>query len=63
MNLVNNDEEPRSIFISVDLSTELQQVVLVLLREFKDVLAWTYIEMPGLNSWLITHKLKIKEES
>lgn len=32
-----------------------------LLKEFKDVIAWTYAQMVGLDPQLLTHKLNIKE--
>lgn len=63
VNLATKDEEPRPIFISANLLVQLKQAVLILLREFKDVFAWTYAGMPGFDSWLVTHKLDIKERS
>lgn len=54
-------KEPRPVFLSACLTKELKDGVLTLLREFQDVFAWTYGEMPGLDSRLVTHKLNIKE--
>lgn len=47
--------------MSASLSNELRQTLLDLLRKFKDVFAWTYVEMPGLDLQLVTHKLNMKE--
>lgn len=38
----------------------MREQVLRLLKEFKDVFAWTYAQMPGLDPQLVSHKLKIK---
>lgn len=48
--------------MSSNLPAELKQGNLALLREFKDVFAWTYTEMSGLDLQLFT-KLNIKEET
>ena len=41
------------------LSEEERRKLIVLLREYKDVFAWSYQEIPGLSSSLVTHKLKV----
>ena len=33
--------------------------MVALLKEYKDVFAWNYQEMPGLSPNLVTHKLKV----
>lgn len=48
------------MFLSASLTTELQDGVLALLREYQDVFAWTYGEMPRLDLRLVTHKLNVK---
>lgn len=47
--------------MSANLSAELRLPVLALLQELRDLVSWTYAEMPGLDSWLVTQKLNIKE--
>lgn len=39
VNLIEEGEEPQPVFLSANLSTELKQAVLILLREFLYVLA------------------------
>lgn len=36
-------------------------MLLNLLKEFKEVFAWTYVEMPGLDQQVVMHKLNTKE--
>lgn len=62
-NLAAQGEEPRVIFISANLLVELKMAVLNLLQKFKDVFAWTYSRMPGLNPQLVMHRLNISEGS
>jgi len=33
-----------------------------LLREFKDIFAWSYQDMPGLDPEIVQHKLPLKSE-
>ena len=54
-------EEPRAIFISALLTPEEEEGYLKLLVEYKDVFAWTYKEMPGLNPSIALHHLSIKK--
>lgn len=61
VNMAARGEEPRPIFISTNLSKEMREQVIQLLKEFKDVLAWMYAQMLGLDSQLVSHKLNIKE--
>nr|GLL46496.1 uncharacterized protein LOC109150426 [Ipomoea trifida] len=41
-------ENPRPIFISTLLSNEDEEIYVTLLKEYIDVFAWTYKEMPGI---------------
>lgn len=60
VNLTGENEKPRLVFLSASLTTELKDGVLALLREYQDVFAWTYGEMPRLELRLVTHKLNVK---
>ncbi|KAL0291163.1 UNVERIFIED_CONTAM: Polyprotein P3 [Sesamum calycinum] len=42
-------ENPRPIYISVSLTQEEEGTYIALLHEFKDVFAWSYKKMPGLD--------------
>lgn len=59
-NFAGKKEEPRPVFLSASLNTDMKQEILAPLLEFRDVFAWTYAEMLGLNLQLVTHKLSIK---
>ncbi|KAA0050119.1 uncharacterized protein E6C27_scaffold675G001360 [Cucumis melo var. makuwa] len=49
-------EEPRPTFIST------QNEYVNLLKAYKDVFAWSYKEMPGLDPKVVVHRLAIKPE-
>lgn len=46
-------EESRQIFISANLLSEMKQILLGQLQEFKDVFVWTHGNMAGLNLQLL----------
>nr|GMC49142.1 uncharacterized protein LOC109175453 [Ipomoea batatas] len=61
-------ENPRPIFISTLLSNEDEKIYVELLKEYIDVFAWTYKEMPGSTalcfiSWICLSTLPLKEET
>ena len=45
--------------ISKSLSKEERRKLIALLREYKDVFAWSYQEMPSLSPSLVMYKLKV----
>ena len=53
--------EPRPTFICALLTPEIEEGYLKLLVECKDVFAWTYKEMPGLNPSIALHHLAVKK--
>ena len=56
-------EDPRPIFVSASLSSAEEKEYLYLLLEYKDVFAWTYKEMPGLDPNGAFHQLAVKPEA
>ncbi|GAA0173822.1 hypothetical protein LIER_27357 [Lithospermum erythrorhizon] len=54
-------DEPRPTYISALLMPEEEAGYVALLKEFKDVFAWTYKEMPGLDPKIAVHHLAVKE--
>ncbi|TYK06279.1 uncharacterized protein E5676_scaffold157G00630 [Cucumis melo var. makuwa] len=55
-------EEPRPTFISTQLSDNDENEYVNLLKAYKDVFAWSYKEMPGLDPKVVVHRLAIKPE-
>ena len=59
IDLNNGEGGEKLVKISKGLSEEERRKPIALLREYMDVFAWSYQEMPGLSPNLVTHKLKV----
>ena len=51
------------ILISSKLSREKKSELILLLKQFRDVFAWDYSKMPGLDPGLVVHTLNIDLEA
>jgi len=60
LNLRTN-EELHPIYVSSSLTPEEEKWYLELLSEYKDVFAWNYKEMPGLDPKVAVHCLSMKK--
>jgi len=61
INLGNKGEE-KKVKIGTSLIEEIRQQLYTLLKEFKDIFAWSYEDMPGLDPEIIQHRLPLKPE-
>ncbi|KAG9446534.1 hypothetical protein H6P81_012662 [Aristolochia fimbriata] len=52
-------EDPRPTFLSAPLSAEEEVEYMCLLREYRDIFAWKYTKMPGLDPRVAVHKLAV----
>ena len=59
IDLYDGEEGERLVKISRSFSEEERRKLIIFLREYEDVFAWSYQEMPGLSLNLVTHKLKV----
>jgi len=59
---LGGDGEEKHVKIGASLTKEIQERLYSLLREFKDVFAWSYQDMPGLDPDIVQHKLPLKPE-
>ncbi|KAK4573414.1 hypothetical protein RGQ29_031397, partial [Quercus rubra] len=57
---IDTIEDPRPVFINANLSLEEEDAYVELLEEYKDVFAWTYKEMPGLDPKVAIHHLSVR---
>ena len=58
-----DSREPRPISISASLTEKEKSELILLLKEFEDVFAWDYSEMPGLDTGLVAHTLNVDPEA
>ena len=59
---LGTEQEPRPTFISAYLISEEERSYLDLLEEYRDVFAWSYKEMPGLDPKVAVHHLAVKKK-
>lgn len=58
---LGSDTSPQIIKIGKDLSKEERDELKKLLREFKDVFAWSYIDLKAYSPKIIQHTIPLKE--
>jgi len=58
---LGNKEEPHLIYVSSLLTQEEEKEYFDLLSKYKDVFAWSYKEMSGLDPKVVVHRLSIKK--
>ena len=56
---MNDGGEERSVKVSKSLPKGERRMLVALLKEYKDVFAWDYEEMPGLDAMVVTDKLNV----
>ena len=55
-------DDPKPIFVSASLTPQELEEYTQLLQEYRDVFAWSYLDMPGLDPNVAVHKLGIPNE-
>uniref|UniRef100_A0A2N9I0Q7 Reverse transcriptase domain-containing protein n=1 Tax=Fagus sylvatica TaxID=28930 RepID=A0A2N9I0Q7_FAGSY len=58
----NEGEEPREVKIGTRCAAEQKEALIALLREFHEIFAWSYQDMPGLDTDIVVHKIPLKPE-
>uniref|UniRef100_A0A2N9GLG0 Uncharacterized protein n=1 Tax=Fagus sylvatica TaxID=28930 RepID=A0A2N9GLG0_FAGSY len=53
VNLADEGEEPREVKIGTRCATEQKEALITLLREFHEIFAWSYQDMPGLDTDIV----------
>ena len=63
LEVINLSDDPnisKPISFSKSLSAKERKCLIDLLHEYKDVFAWNYDEMPGIDSGLVAHSLNVE---
>lgn len=55
-------EDPRPAWIATDLEEEEKKLLIKTLREYKDVFAWSYKDLKGVNPNICQHTIHMKED-
>ena len=62
VNLANEGENEKTIKIGVNFPKDMKHKLIALLKEFREIFAWTYQDMPGLDIEIVMHRIPIKLE-
>ena len=57
---MGNQTNPELIFISESLSPDEKQGLISLIREYIDVISWSYEDMSGLDPLVVMYRFNIK---
>ena len=60
---MGTQEDPKNVRISVDLSGQFKSDIHALLREFKDIFAWQYTDMKGVDPRFCQHRINLKKDA
>ena len=63
VDLRSSSQGPRPISIGASLIEKEKSELILLLKEFKDIFAWDYSEMPRLDPRLVVHMLNVDPEA
>jgi len=59
---LGEEDEEKEVKIGTNMIEQTREKLRTLLKEFKDVFAWSYQDMPGLDSDIVQHRLPLKPE-
>ena len=56
-------EEKKEVKVETGMTAPIRQGLITLLEEYQDVFAWSYQDIPGLDSDIVQHKLPLNHGS
>ena len=56
---LGDEETVKETRVSIHLEAERKQELIKLLKQYVDVFAWSYEDMPGLSTDIVSHRLPI----
>jgi hypothetical protein len=58
---VSTEHDKKELKIRMLITIELKSELVALLREYVDIFAWSYADMPGLDAEIVVHRLSLIE--
>jgi len=52
-------EEKKEVKVGMGMTTPIRDTLVALLRDYQDIFAWLYQDMPGLNPDIVQHRLPL----
>ena len=59
---LGTDEVKKEVKIGAALETNVKSRMVALLKEYVDIFAWSYQDMPGLDTDIVVHRLPLRED-
>ena len=59
---LGTEELKKEVKIGTSLSESIRKELIDLLKEYVDVFAWSYQDIPGLDTDIVVHRLPLREE-
>ena len=63
VNIANEGEEPKMVWIATDLTSNEEDLLIQLLKEHKDVFAWSYKDLKGVDLDICRHTIPMREDA
>ena len=63
IDLAMEGEEPQPAWIATDLDPEEEELLIKTLKEYKDVFAWSYKDLKGVDPDICQHTIPMKEDA
>ena len=60
---IGTEKDPRLVQIGSTLSSEERERLVAFLKDFKDVFAWSYEDMPGIAPEIVQHRIPLDPEA
>ena len=60
VNLSDKGENEKPVKIGVNFPRDMKLELVALLREFKEIFAWSYQDMPGLDIKIVVHRILLR---
>ncbi|KAI8538534.1 hypothetical protein RHMOL_Rhmol09G0111000 [Rhododendron molle] len=60
---IGSKNEPKMVKIGAKLSSQESEKLILLLKEYKDVFAWSYEDMPGIDPKIVQHKIPLHPDA
>ena len=62
VNLTDKGENEKPVKIGVNFPKDMKSELIALLKEFREIFAWSYQDMPRLDTEIVMHKIPVKPE-
>ena len=59
---LGSEEDPKEVKIGALLHPDVKRRLIEFLKEYVDIFAWSYQDMPGLDTYIVDHRFLLKPE-